>query len=254
MTRTRLYQASAMVIRQRNLGEADRILTLYSREHGKLAAVAKGVRRPRSKLAGSLQLFTYADVQLAAGRTLDIVTQAHARESFYHLRQDMARYTHASYLAELLDVLTEEGLADPEVFDLLLHALTALNEDADPPTVAHAFELRLLARLGYGPELDTCTICGAAVGEVAGGFSTSQGGVLCHRCGRGTAIQVSSQTRRVMHELRDVELEVICARRLTREVAGEIGQLLQRFITFHVDRPLRSPAFLTLGLTASAPP
>ena len=164
MRRVRLYRVSSILIRQRDLGEADRIVVLYSGERGKLSAVAKGVKRPRSKLAGGLQLFSHSSVQLAAGRALEVVTQIRPIDTFYHLREEMQRYAHACYIAELLDTLTDEGDPDPPLFGVLLATIRALDGDGDPPTLVRSFELKLLARLGYGPELNVCVGCGGALG------------------------------------------------------------------------------------------
>lgn len=246
MRRVRLYRVSAVVIRQRELGEADRILVLYTGERGKLSAVAKGIRRPRSKLAASLQLFTHAQVQLAAGRTLEVVTQARATDTFYNLRKDVARYAHASYVAEVLDAVTEEGLADPPLFELLVDTLSALDRGGEPPTLIRAFELKLLARLGYGPELESCASCGAEIGGKARGFSVTQGGVLCARCrgaaGEGTPL--SAAAARALRELLELETQELAGKRLNERTRQEVGRLMRAYLPFHIGRELRSAAFL----------
>jgi len=243
--RVRTYRVSGVVIRQRELGEADRILVLYTAERGKLSAVAKGIRRPRSKLAASLQLFSHAEIQLAAGRTLEVVTQARAADTFYDLRKHMARYAHASYVAELLDAVTEEGLADPPLFELLVETLSALDRGGEPPTLIRAFELKLLARLGYGPELESCASCGAEIGRKARGFSVTQGGVLCARCltaGGGTSL--SAAAARALRELLELETQELAGKRMNEQTRQEVGRLMKAYVPFHLGRELRSAAFL----------
>jgi len=243
----RLYRVSAVVIRQRDLGEADRIVVLYTRERGKVSAVAKGTKRPRSKLAGSLQLFSHASVQLAAGRSLEVATQARPIDYHYNLRRDMKRYAHASYAAELLDALTDEGLADPDLFDVLVSTLEAMDGGGDPPTLVRAFELKLMARLGYGPELESCVSCGGDVGGGGRGFSVSQGGVLCGRClAAGGGAGLSAAGLRALRELSELEIEVVAERRLAPAAREEIGRLMRAFVDFRLERQLRSAAFLTL--------
>jgi DNA repair protein RecO (recombination protein O) len=241
----RLYRVSCVVIRQRDLGEADRVLSLYTRERGKLSAVAKGIRRPRSKFAGSLQLFSHASVHLAAGRSLEVVTQARALDTLYNLRMDMVRFAHASYAAELLDTLTDEGLPDPVVYDLIASTLTALNAGGDAPTLIRAFELKLLAQLGYGPELDSCVSCSAQVTARGRGFSVAEGGVLCASCTeeRGVA-RLSSAALRALRELRQRPTEAVAERRLSSSAREELEQLMRPFVDSHVGRELRSTAFL----------
>jgi DNA repair protein RecO (recombination protein O) len=246
--RVRLYAVSAVVIRQRELGEADRILVLYSRERGKLSAVAKGIRRPRSKLAGSLQLFSQAEIQLAAGRSLEVVTQARAANAFYNLRQEMSRYAHASYVAELLDTLTEEGLADPSLYELLVETLSALDAGGDPATLTRAFELKLLGQLGYGPELDSCASCGAEIDGKARGFSVSQGGVLCARClSTAGGAALSAAGLRALRDLRGLDTAVLAGKRMSKAAREEVGRLMRAYVPFHAGRELRSAAFLAGG-------
>jgi len=234
------------VIRQRDLGEADRIVVLYTRERGKVSAVAKGTKRLRSKLAGSLQLFSHASVQVAAGRSLEVATQARPIDSHYNLRRDMRRYAHASYAAELLDALTDEGLADPELFDVFVATLEAMDAGGDPPTMVRAFELKLMARLGYGPELESCVSCGGDVGGGGRGFSVSQGGVLCGGClAAEGGVGLSAAGLQALRELSELETEVVAGRRLARAAREETGRLMRAFVDFRVDRQLRSAAFLT---------
>jgi DNA repair protein RecO (recombination protein O) len=245
--RVRLYRVSSILIRQRDLGEADRIVILYTRERGKLSAVAKGVKRPRSKLAGGLQLFSHARVQLAAGRSLEVVTQVHPITALYHLREDMRRYTHASYAAEVLDAFTDEGSSDPPLFDLLLGTLSALDAGGDPGVLARSFELKLLTRLGHGPELDVCVLCGTAIGDRSAGFSPSQGGVTCADCVRGVgALRVSPTALRALQELRRLPVDELAARRLSAAAGNEVGQLMRSFVDHRLDRPLRSAEYLSL--------
>ncbi len=243
--RVRLYRVSSVVLRQRDLGEADRVLVLYTRERGKLSAVAKGVRRPRSKLAGSLQLFSHSSLQLAAGRSLEVVTQARVLDSFYGLRADMARLAHASYAAELLDALTDEGSPDPVLFELIASTLAGLNASGDAPTLIRGFEIKLLTRLGYGPELDGCISCGAAVIDREHGFSVAQGGVLCGRCARTAgAGRLSPAGLRALRELRQLSTEAVAQRRLSASTRDEVERLMRSFVDSHLDRELRSAAFL----------
>lgn len=247
MRRVRLYRVSSVVIRQRDLAEADRIVTLYTRERGKLSAVAKGVRRARSKLAGGLQLFSLAQVQLAAGRSLQVATQVQPADTFYHLREDMWRYAHACYVAELLDSLVDEEAPDRPLFELLVATLRGLDAGGDPPTLLHGFELRLLSRLGYGPELSVCVICGGDVDAGRAGFSASQGGVVCARCraGRG-AVALAPTALRAMRDLVALPPEEVITRRLSSSARRELQPIMRAFVDYRLARPLRSAEFLAL--------
>jgi len=246
VSRSRLYRVSAIVIRQRDLGETDRIVTLLTRERGKLSAVGKGVRRPRSKLAGGLQLFCHAQVQLAAGRSLEVVTQVAPANVFYHLREDMTRLGHASYACELVDALTEEAAPDPEVFGLTLEALSALDGEGDPRTVVRALELKLLTHLGYGPEMETCVACGVEAEGAEIGFSTAEGGVLCGRCRRAHgAAPLGAGVLRAMRDLLSFPVAELAGRRLSAAPAEELERIMRAYVDYRVERPLRSAPFLS---------
>jgi DNA repair protein RecO (recombination protein O) len=244
--RTRLYRVDAVVLRQRDLAEADRILVLYTRQRGKLSAVAKGIRRSRSRLAGSLQLFAYAAVQLAVGRSLEVITQAGAVDLYYRLRQDVQRYAHASYVAELLDTFVDDGLPDENLFSLLTRTLHGMDTGGDPATLTRCFEVKLLSRLGYGPELDACVGCGARLGSGAAGFSVAQGGLVCEQCVmQQGALRLSRAAHRAMRDLREIGLDQIAARRLSSAVRDELASVLRSFVDYHLERPLRSTSFLS---------
>jgi len=239
------------VIRQHPLGEADRTVVLYTRERGKLSAIAKGVNKPRSKFAAGLQLLCHARIQLAAGRSLEVVTQVQPLDIYYHLREDWARYTHACYIAELLDALTDEQAPDPACFDLLLATLQALNRGGECATLVRGFELKLLAHLGYGPELNACASCGAHLSgqEVTGsraGFSAAQGGVVCGRClrARRGGVPLSKAARRAMGDLMQLPPQELAGRRLRAAVRQELAQVMRAFVDYHLARPLRSASFL----------
>lgn len=245
MDRARVYRVDAVVIRQRDLGEADRIVTLFARDRGKVSAVAKGIKRPRSKFAGALQLFSHLSVLLAAGRTLDVVTQVQPIDLFYHLREDMSRYAHACYAAELLDILTEEGASEPDLFDLLVAVLKGLDGGGDPATLLRGYELKLLSRLGYGPELDTCVSCAVEVEGGQAGFAVGEGGVQCRRCARALGVMnISAPALQAMRELLTMPVEQMATRRLSRAAREELERILRPFVDYHVPRPVRCAAFL----------
>ena len=179
--RQRLYRADAVVLRRRDLGEADRILTIYTREHGKLRVVAKGVRRTKSRLAGHLEPLSRTALVIAQGRNLDIVTQAALVQPFKHLHETESGIAFAGYFADLLDALTADGETHPAVYELLLQSLARLDDGRDLQLTAAFYEAGLLRLLGFQPELQRCVACGEPLQAVAQFFSP-QGGALCPNC------------------------------------------------------------------------
>src|SRR4030042_4626425 len=147
----RVYKTEAIVLRQRKLGEADKIVTLFTPNYGKLEAVAKGVRRPKSRLAGHLEVLTYTSAMLAQGRNLDVVTQAQVIESFAPLRDDLHRLSRALYAAELVDRFSPEGAESYHIFQFLFGTLRRLAAGAAVDIVLRYFAMQLLNLAGFPP-------------------------------------------------------------------------------------------------------
>jgi DNA repair protein RecO (recombination protein O) len=249
--RVRLYRTEAVVLRRSDLGEADRLLTLYTPEWGKLRVIAKGVRKPTSRKSGHLELFTHSRLLVARGRNLDIVTQAETIHSFRALREDLLRTGWAYYAAELLDRFVGEGIENRPLFNLFLATLGWLCEDVDLDLTARFYELRLLALVGYRPQLFHCLACR---GEVEPGtaifFSPASGGLLCPRCGegslkgRGQAREISMPALKVLRFLQTNSHELCQRLRVGRPLHAELEETLRRYITYTLERNLKSVEFL----------
>ena len=195
----------ALCLRRREHGESDLIVTFLTREQGKLAVVARGVRKPRSRHAAVCQPFALARLQLATraeGGGLPTLAQAELLETFYDLRADLDRSARAAYLLELCDLALPDHEPQPLLFDLLMASLTLLVGAADPRVVQHSFELRLLAELGLEPVLDRCTQCGQPLGEEPVLFDAAAGGLLHARHGGSPQSSgVSPEVVRAMRRL-----------------------------------------------------
>ncbi len=253
--RDRLYRAEAIVLKRSDFGEADRLLTLYTPDHGKLRAVAKGARKPSSRKSGHVELFTHSMLLVAKGRHLDIVTQADTLDAFLPLRANLERLGYAYYLAELIDQFTGEGIENRPLFDLLLHALRWLGEDASGPALlARFFELHLLQHLGYRPQLFHCVNCGREIEPVENFFSAEAGGVMDLDCmqihrdklpGHGRdAVPISLNALKVLRFLQTREWVTVRPLRLDADVHAEVELLMQTYIAHHLERSLKSVEFL----------
>jgi DNA repair protein RecO (recombination protein O) len=244
MRHQRLYRTPAVVLKRMDLGEADRIVTFFSRDVGKLKAVAKGVRRTTSRSAGHLEPFTLTDVLFAVGRELDVVSQAATLEPFREVREDLTLATHGYYLAEMVDALTEERMENRAAFDVLTDSLRDLAAGEDPSLVLLAFHLRLMDALGYRPELRECLSCRSALEPVPNYFSAADGGVLCPTCGprqaaaRPIAVATLKLLRFVQHN--DTHQGV----NVPADVAREAEALLRNYTEYLVERRLRAPALI----------
>jgi DNA repair protein RecO (recombination protein O) len=235
-----------------DLGEADRIVTFFSRDEGKIRAVAKGVRRTTSRSAGHLEPFTLSDVLFAVGRELDVISQADTLEAFRKLRENLELTTHAYYLAEVVDLLTEDHLENRAVFDVLVECLHRLADSPDSRVVLIVFHLRLLEALGYRPELRECVSCRCQIEPDRNHFSAMSGGVLCPRCGRNDASARDIGTS-ALKLLRFVQLtRGERSVNVPREVSREAEALLRDYAEHLVERRLRSPALIARVQEAGA--
>ena len=246
MPRPRSYRCQAVVLKRHDFGEADRILVLFTRERGKLRAIAKGSRRTTSRLAGHLELFTHAELQLARGRDLDVIAQAETRDPFRGLREDLDRTSHAYLVAELADVLTEEQAEQPELFDLLVRTLRALETEPDPRLVVDHFLMALLGIVGFRPSLGACLLCREELRPGRNFFSAFLGGALCPRCGPGeaSARPISSDVLKVLRHLQRTGPPGTVRLRLPELVAREVDRTLRDLAERHTERRLRSPELI----------
>jgi DNA repair protein RecO (recombination protein O) len=244
--RIRLYRTEAVVLRRRDLGEADRIVTLFTEQHGKLRVVAKGVRKTRSRLAGHLEPFSRAMVLLARGRNLDIATQAELLNPFRALRQDEARIAYAGYLADLLDALTVEAQENYAAYGLLLNALGRLDSGVDPFVTARHFELRILGILGFRPELRRCVSCGETLEPTVNAFSAAAGGILCPDCRASDpqAAPFSVNALKFLRLLEQDDLGTVDRLRLGEGLRSELEDVMQRYVRHLLERELSSFAVL----------
>lgn len=245
-SRQRLYRTEAIILRRQTFGEADRLLTLYTPGLGKVRVLARGVRKPTSRKAGHVELFMHSTLLIAKGKSLDIVTQADTIDAFLPLRVDLARTSCAYYLAELVDRFTEEGEENRRLFDLLLSGLLWLREAEDTDLLLRYFDLRLLDCVGYRPQLFRCVRCAQPAGEEDVSFAPADGGVLCARCAQGERNQrmVSAQALAVLRHLQ-VKDYYLCQRlKIDRHTHRELESLLRSYLTYLLERGLRSADFL----------
>lgn len=246
MRRERLYRTEAIVLRRSDFGEADRLLTLYAPKLGKIRAIAKGVRKPTSRKSGHVELFTHSQLLIARGRSLDIVTQAETVHAFRPLREDLLRTTYTYYAAELLDLFVEEGVENRPLFDLLLAMLGWLGDASDLDLTTRFFELRLLSLLGYRPQLFQCVACRRQIEPVSNFFSAADGGILCANCGenhRG-AQEITLNALKVLRFLQTRDYDTCCRLRLSRPLHRELETVMYHYITYTLERDLKSVEFL----------
>ncbi len=245
-----LYRDEAVVLRTWKLGEADRIVSLHTLGHGKVRAVAKGVRRTRSKFGARVEPACHVAVQLYRGRgDLDTLTQAETIDRFTGLRCDPARFAQASAMLEAVDQLAPEAGSDPDRHTMLVRALATLDriDSGSEAEFAHSrsvlvvagFFLKLLALEGVQPELESCVACGA--GEPFEALDIAAGGVLCHRCRQGRP--VSPEALAMLRQILGGRLGSVL-RQSADSAAEEVASIATAAMEAHLERRLRSVTVL----------
>jgi len=232
------------VLRKLDYGEADRIFTLLTRTHGKVGAIAKGVRRPESKLGPSLELYGHVDVLLAKGRgELDVVAQVQ-RVQGYRIGGDVDRMAHAALIAELAERVCEDRHPVEGVYELAVMALDELGRESDPRRASAYFMMAALDLLGYAPQLSTCASCDAALQPKPAPFSAEAGGFLCERCALPSMSPVPLATIKVLRLMAAGDLETYRRLKLEPAILMAIEAVLTAQLEHHLDRRLKSLAFL----------
>jgi DNA repair protein RecO (recombination protein O) len=181
-TGARSYKTSAVVLRGRTYGEADRILTLFTSERGKIDAIAKGARRTKSHLAGRLEFGNEVQLGMHRGRNLDVVVSADIIEANWQRVVQPERFAAASIIVELIDAFCEPDLAQPVIYQLLTAALGAIGQSDEPLALLPRFSIRLLDALGLAPPVDSCVQCGSAFAGAPAWLDADQGGFVCDSC------------------------------------------------------------------------
>lgn len=233
-----LYRDRGIVLRTHKLGEADRIAVILTRDHGKVRAVVKGVRKTKSRFGARLEPPSHADLQFYEGRELDIVTQAETVDMYAPLRDDFDRLGRALSMLEATDHVALDREPNPQLYTMLARALHTL-ATREAPLVAPAFFLKLLALEGFRPQVEGCVVCGEPDGLVS--WSVEEGGLRCaaHRQGAALTPEAVTVLQRILGgNLGDALNEPLSP------VTAEVDNLVVKALEHHLERRLRSIATL----------
>ena len=243
----RRYTTEAIVLSRFDFGEADRILTLITPDWGKIKVIAKGIRRPTSRIGGSLEPFAELQVALARGRTFEVVTQVVVDHAWLNLRDSLESAATAWYLAELADRSLEERTAAEPLYTLLKRAYGLLDAGMAPGRVARWYEMHLADELGMRPEVDRCAECDRMLeAEERHRWVPSVGGVLCDRCPGPSHDRagLSLEGLKLLKAYQRLDIEAIAALRVAPSAEREVEAAMREFISHALDRQARSLAFL----------
>lgn len=236
------YETEAVLLATRNIGEADKMVTLFSREYGKITAMAFGARHPRSRLSGGMQPFTHADLALSPGKTLDSIRQCEIRNPFRRLREDLMAMAYGTFLAELSVELCPERQPEPVIFDVLLSAF-GLMAERNPRLVALAAGWQILALVGLCPEYEHCVECGGNLNSPVF-FSSEAGGVVCAACAAPQMTEFGPETGLFLKTLLTLDWETPGHFTVSGAVLAKMEQIFIDYVTNQVDKSLKSLEFI----------
>lgn len=233
------YQTTGIVIGRTNFGEADRIIRFITPSHGKLSAVAKGVRKIKSRSAGHLELFGEVGLMLATGRNLDVITSARLSWYPHQLTTDYARLGLAYAFASMTDRIAQEHEPQPALYAHLSEGLRTIDKGASGPLVELWFKLRLLQLAGYRPELTACVICGQADAATNYFFDAERGGITCATCANAIARPLDTNTIKFWRLLSDYSYSTVA--QIADGAALATASLLacDEFYEHHIGRAFR---------------
>jgi DNA repair protein RecO (recombination protein O) len=247
MTKPRTYKTQAIITKKTKLGEADRILTLYSLEIGKIRGVAKAVRRPNSRLSGHLELLTYSEVTLASGKNIDTIIGSQTINTFLPVRNNLEKLSCALYMIDLINSFTLEEIADPRLFNLLLNSLEWLEKCEGCHLLLRYFELNVLKQVGYRPELEKCVFCRRPAGDNGVTFSPSAGGVICPSCvlmRQHYGYKLTPNGLRLLRRIQKTTWPELSQTTIDIHCVLENGRLLRSYIRYLLERDVKSAAWL----------
>jgi DNA repair protein RecO (recombination protein O) len=251
--RERIYSTHALLLRRRDVNDADRVLTVLTPRAGKLELIAKGVRKTSSRKAGHLEPFMHVTLMVAQARTWDIVTEAATVETFRNLRQNLEGIAAASYVGELLDSFVAGGEECQPIWELALSVLRAIDEQAGAvgagpirPELLRWFDLQLLSLTGFAPQLFRCVACERPLEPTLNFFGVHEGGVFCPQCGaqRQDVEPIPVDTLKVLRFLQGQRWEEVSRVQIRPMVLRQVESLLSRYLLAILERHLRSVDFL----------
>jgi len=238
----------AIVIKSQSLGEVDKIISFYTLNFGKVRAVARGIKRPKSRYGGSLELLNYGDLVFffRPHKDLQIINSFDILDSFNILKDDLTKTAYAFYIVELMDAMGVEGKVNDIAFQLTLRALSTMESITHPELLIHAYELQLMSLMGFRPQLQKCVGCSNDVTCKIFRFSSPLGGMLCSKCfyKDASALPISRGTCELMKRMQILDLSLVQRISASDTVKRELKKALSAFISFQLERQFKSLDFI----------
>jgi DNA repair protein RecO (recombination protein O) len=246
MSDPREYQTEAIIIRKTKLGEADSILTFFTPYMGKIQGFAKSLRKPKSKMAGHLELLTYSTVSFSRGYNLDTITGAQTIDAFLPLKSDLWLMSCGFYIAELINQFTTEHQENYALYRLMLETLQTLCRENNKELTLRFFEMHLLESAGYRPQLRECLNCHRILEQTTNYFSPPAGGMLCPDCSLNQpfAYTLSVNAQKVLRLLQSDDYASASRVKIEGELALEIETVISGYLKHLLEKEVKSAAWL----------
>lgn len=240
-----IYKTQGVIIKRRNFGEADRLLTLYTQNDGKIVVIAKGVRRSKAKMVGHTELFYLQNFQLAEGKTWDIVAGAEILKDFNNIRIKSSLTNQAYFMAELVDNLTHENEPHKDIFILLNSSLEKLDQSRDELVLPY-FSFKILSLLGHKPELSHCVKCHQKISRESNYFSNLMGGLLCENCRKSDlgSIRISVKAVKIMRLFDEYDIDLLDKLIVDDKISKELSNIIINYTQYILEKPIKSARFL----------
>ena len=247
--RSSTYKAEGVILSRRDLGDADRVITVFTQQFGRRRLVARGSRRPASQFAPHIELFTRTSLVGVAGSNLDVLTQAKTIETYPRLRRDLAAFAAAGWSIELLDGLSVDSESMPDAYTALVAFLRLINSsNNDPEPLITALALNLLDLHGYTPELAVCTVCTRHIEQGNHAFAPYNGGVVCITCGQNHATQaLEVDTLKTLRFIAREGLAGAARLRTNQQTRLELHATLRGYANAVIEREISSAQILELA-------
>ena len=245
MTSYKTFTNPALVLKYFPYQEADLIVTMLTKDHGKVQAIAKGARKLQSKFSGHIEPLTVVNVQLAKGKSLDTVTQVQTDKAYPQLYDDLHKLAHGIYISELIDQFTPEREPNRQIFEIGLKTLDVLSKSDSPELGLLNFEFQILKFSGFLPELFNCVICEAEIKPTENRYSPNRGGVVCLSCSNSReTIPLSLSGMKILRHFNLYPVAQHSGLKIRKETYFELKTLLLETIIFWLEKDLNSSGFV----------
>ncbi|MFZ5352872.1 MAG: DNA repair protein RecO [Bacillota bacterium] len=241
-----ILHIQGIVLKHTNIGEADKILTILTRGKGKIKAIAKGCRKPRSSLLSSCEVFVFSEFVLYKGANFYHVTQAETKEAFYNIRKDLLKLSYGAFFIEIADYVTDEDIPSEKLFLLLANVLHYLAAgEFSVGLLSLAYQLKLMDISGFRPNISRCVNCKKKE-DSYGRFSTMLGGVLCSSCSEldSEALRISPGTLEFAKILLNTQISRLNTLKIDNTIFNELDKITREFVRSHLEKDFKSLSFL----------